>query len=143
VRYLESPYDGYRVMAKVDAGGALTARLVRVADDCVAEDGEHASGRGAGNSETIDREASDRDTNDSAAGAKWCADVDRFLDKMRQAGLPMDVVLRKDPGEAEIMTVTDTADTAARAKRHTRKKRRRSSGMKGEAGAREAGGEDR
>jgi hypothetical protein len=55
----------------------------------------------------------------------------------------MDVALRKEPGEAEILTVPDTADTAARAKRRTRKKRRRSSGMKGEAGAREAGGENR
>jgi hypothetical protein len=132
-RYLESPYDGYRVMAKVDAGGSLTARLVRVA-----EDGEHASG-----SDTSDNAASDSDTSDSAVGAKWCADVDRFLDKMRQAGLPMDVTLRQEPGEAEIMTVTDAAAREERKTRETRKKRRRSSGMKGESGALEAGGENR
>jgi hypothetical protein len=127
VRYLESPYDGYRVMAKVDAGGSLTTRLVRVAED--------------------DEHASDRDAGDSAAGAKWCADFDRFLDKMRQAGLPMDVTLRKEPGEAEIMTIADKAETAAGEKRKTRKthkRRRRTSGMKGESGGTlEAGDEDR
>ncbi|MDR1133641.1 MAG: hypothetical protein LBL05_05725 [Synergistaceae bacterium] len=122
VRYLESPYDGYRVMTKIDEGGALTARLVRVA-----ESGEHARERGAG--------ASD-------AGTKWCADFDRFLEKMRQAGLPMDVTLRKEPEEAEIMTIADTAESAAGG---TRKKRRRSAGRKGESGAGElkAGGESK
>jgi hypothetical protein len=116
VRYFESPYDGYRVMAKVDEGGSLTARLVRVA-----ENDEHAS--------------------DSDAGKKWCADFDRFLEKMREAGLPMDVTLRKEPEEAEIMTI---AGTTAAAARKTRKKRRRSSAAKGESGgALEAGGENR
>jgi hypothetical protein len=134
-RYLEAPYDGYRVMAKVDAGGSLTARLVRVA-----KDGEHESG-----SDTSDNDASDSDTSASASavGAKWCADVDRFLDKMKQAGLPMDVTLRQEPGEAEIMTVTDAAAREERETRKTRKKRRRSSGMKGDSGALETGGEDR
>jgi hypothetical protein len=117
VRYLDSPYDGYRVMAKVDAGGALTARLARVAES----------------------DASDNDASDSEAGKKWCADYDRFLEKMRQAGLPMDVTLRKEPGEAEIVTVTGAAA------QKTRKKRRRSRGAKDEAGqsAIGAGGENR
>jgi hypothetical protein len=127
VRYLESPYDGYRVMAKVDAGGTLTTRLVRVV-----ENDEHTS-----DSEVCDR----------AAGAKWCVDFDRFIEKMRQAGLPMDVTLRKEPGEAEIMTIADKAETAASEKRRTRKthkRRRGSSGMKGEAGGTlEAGSENR
>jgi flagellar biosynthesis chaperone FliJ len=127
VRYLESPYDGYRVMAKIDEDGALTARLVRVA-----EDGEHTR-----------HETGDRDASDNEAGAKWCADFDRFLEKMKQAGLPMDVTLRKEPGEAEIMTIADTAEAAAGETRKTRKKHRRSSDTRGEARALDAGGESR
>jgi hypothetical protein len=84
---------------------------------------------------------------DRDASAKWCADFDRFIEKMRQAGLPMDVTLRKEPGEAEIITITDTTDAVTHEKRGTRKahkKRRRSSGVKGESGGTlEAGGENR
>jgi hypothetical protein len=123
VRYLESPYDGYRVMAKVEKGGTLAARLVRVGENGGQTGGSEAS--------------------DIAVGKKWCADFDRFLEKMRQAGLSMDVTLRKEPGEAEIMTIADKAETAASEKRKARKKRRRSSGMKDESGALEAGGENR
>jgi hypothetical protein len=124
VRYLESPYEGYRVMAKID-GGALTARLVRVAEN--------------------DEHTRDSDASDSEAGAKWCEDFDRFLEKMRAAGLPMDVTLRKEPEETEIMTISDTAEATVGKTRKTRKKRRRSSGMKGESGdsALEAGGASR
>jgi hypothetical protein len=129
VRYLESPYDGYRVMTKIDAGGSLTARLVRIAEN---------------DEQTGGSEASDNDASDSEAGAKWCADFDRFLDKMRQEGLPMDVTLRKEPGEAEIITITDAAAQKTRGTRKTRKKRRRASGMNDKSGgALEAGGENR
>ncbi|MDR0654116.1 MAG: hypothetical protein LBG12_12545, partial [Synergistaceae bacterium] len=121
VRYLESPYDGYRVMAKIDEGGALTARLVRVA-----EDGEHT------------RES---DASDNEAGTKWCKDFDRFLEKMKDAGLPMDVTLRKEPGDAEIMTITDAEPTAGKT-RKAHKKRRRAKGKAGE-GTLGAGGADR
>ena len=53
----------------------------------------------------------------------------------------MDVTLRKEPGEAEIMTIVDA--NAAGVTRKTRKKHRRSSDMRGEARALDAGGESR
>ena len=40
-------------------------------------------------------------------GKKWCNDLDTFFEKMRHENLPLDVTLRKEPEEVELMTVVD------------------------------------
>jgi hypothetical protein len=97
VRYLESPYEGYRVMVKVDARGSVTTRLVRVAGD-----GEQAA---------------DQRQKDLEAGKKWCRDLDGFFEKMRKQGLPLDVKVRKEPEESELMTVVDKSAKVRKKKR--------------------------
>jgi hypothetical protein len=106
VRYLSAPFGGYLVMLKTDSGEAAM-RLVRE---------ESASGSG-------DREA----------GEKWCRDFDAFLEKMESAGLPMDVSLRVEPGEAEIMKVP--------AQKHRERRKGRGKSRERES-AREYGGPD-
>jgi hypothetical protein len=91
VRYLESPYEGYRVMAKVDPKGVVTTRLVRAVDS---EEEKNAS-------------AAEQRQKDVEAGKKWCRDLDGFLDKMKARGMPIDVTLRKEPEESELLTVVD------------------------------------
>ena len=89
VRYLDSPYEGYRVMLKADKKGSLAARLVRV------EDAGDGASRSSDGQDMMDRET----------GRKWCRDFDAFLDKMRDMGLPMDVSLRQEPEDTKLMTV--------------------------------------
>jgi len=88
VSYLDTPYDGYRVMVKADKG-TVSTRLVRVME---------------AESETA---APDRKQKDVETGKKWCRDLDEFLEKMRGQNLPLDVALRKEPEEVELMTVVD------------------------------------
>jgi hypothetical protein len=88
VRYLETPYDGYRLMLKVNEG-AVSTRLVRVAES---------------ENETP---APDQRQKDVETGIKWCRDLDKFFEKMAEEDLPLDVTLRKDPEEVELMTVVD------------------------------------
>ncbi|MDR1136710.1 MAG: hypothetical protein LBK91_00175, partial [Synergistaceae bacterium] len=89
VSYLDSPYEGYRVMLKADKKGSLAARLVRV------EDGGDGASVGPDEKERLDRET----------GRKWCRDFDAFLDKMKDMGLPLDVSLRQEPEDAKLLTV--------------------------------------
>jgi hypothetical protein len=89
VRYLDSPYDGYRVMLKADKKGSLTARLVRV---------ENSAG-------SATRSAEEQEQEDRETGRKWCRDFDAFLDRMKDMGLPMDVSLRQEPEDTKLMTV--------------------------------------
>lgn len=102
VRYLESPYEGYRVMLKMDAGGGLTVRLVRLVQD-----------------EEEKKNAGDyQRQKDLETGKKWCRDFDGFLERMKEQGMPLDVSLRKEPEETEVLVVVDTslAQTARRKK---------------------------
>jgi hypothetical protein len=103
-RYLESPYDGYRAMLKVGSNGAVTTRLVRLE---------------AGDGETL--RGADQDVKDREAGEKFCRDLDCFLERMKESGLPLDVTLRKEPGEAEVLAVAGKskgkADKERRGKR--------------------------
>jgi hypothetical protein len=91
VRYLESPYDGYRVMIKAGSDGSLTARLVRT----VASERER------------DAAGEDQRQKDIEAGQKWCRDFDGFLEKMRGLGLPLDVTVRREPEEVPVLAVVD------------------------------------
>jgi hypothetical protein len=118
VNYLETPYDGYRVMAKV-GGGELSARLVRVTDADEPETAETAKNQAA-----LDREA----------GQKWCGDFDEFLARMRDAGLPIDVTLRREPDEAEVIA---TPVKGAKKKKSARKSRARGSQTEGRMRARD------
>ena len=104
VHYLETPYDGYRVMAKIDEKGSLTTRLVRVIDED--EPALEIPGQAA-----LDREA----------GEKWCRDFDKFLSNMNDAGLPLDVTLRKEPDETELITVP-VKNARKRAKKSSRRR---------------------
>jgi len=98
VRYLETPYDGYRVMLKADKG-TLSTRLVRVAET---------------ENEAV---APDQIQKDIEIGKKWCRDFDAFLAKMRDQDLPLDVTLRKEPEEVELMAVVDKNASARKKKR--------------------------
>jgi hypothetical protein len=111
VRYLESPYEGYRVMLKVDAKGGVTARLVRA----VASEEEK-------NAPAADQEQKDRE-----AGKKWCRDFDDFLEKMMGQDLPLDVSLRQEPEESQVLVVVDArlkADIRRRGQRQEKKRRK-------------------
>jgi hypothetical protein len=109
VSYLESPYEGYRVMVKVDSKGVVTTRLVRVVE---AEEKNAESASAA-------QEQKDRET-----GKKWCHDFDGFLEKMQEQNLPLDVTLRKEPEETELLTVVDKnlKDPKARGKKGRKKR---------------------
>ncbi|MDR0647982.1 MAG: hypothetical protein LBF92_01405 [Synergistaceae bacterium] len=98
VRYLDSPYDGYRVMVKADTGGSLSARLVRVA----------ASG------EEKDASGPVQAQKDIEAGQKWCRDFDGFLARMRELGLPLETTVRIEPGESPLPVVADKKRPARR-----------------------------
>lgn len=102
VHYLDSPYEGYRVMARME-NGELTTRLVRLV-------GSEAEKNSVG---AYQRQK------DIETGEKWCRDFDRFLEEMKVLGFPMDVSMRKEPAEAEILVVVD-ASLAASTKRRSR-----------------------
>ena len=90
IRYMDSPYEGYRVMIKAGADGDLSARLVRV----VAEGEESATG-------PVQAQK------DIEAGQKWCRDFDSFLARMRELGLPLETTVRIEPGESPLLSVVD------------------------------------
>jgi hypothetical protein len=110
VSYLDSPYEGYRVMLKADKNGSLAARLVRI------EDTADEASRDAGEQEQLDLET----------GRKWCGDFDAFMEKMRDMGLPMDVTLRQEPGDVKLMTI------AGKDAKRSGRGRKKTSGRSGE-----------
>jgi hypothetical protein len=120
IRYLESPYEGYRVMVKVDSKGAVTTRLVRVVAD---EEEKNAP-------------AADQRQKDLETGKKWCRDLDGFFEKMREQGLPLDVTLRREPEEDELLIVVD------KNARGRKRKRRKGDSLR-EGALREKGAEIR
>jgi hypothetical protein len=116
VRYMASPYDGYRVMVKADTGGALSARLVRVV---------------AANEEK-DTPGADQGQKDIEAGQKWCRDFDGFLARMRELGLPLETTVRIEPGESPLLAVVDKKQPARkRRKKAENTQAERASGARG------------
>jgi len=101
VRYAETPYEGYRVMLKADKG-TVSTRLVRVKENAEKEN------------EALSQ---DQRQKDLEIGKKWCHDLDNFLEKMRRQNLTLDVTLRKEPEEVELMTVVDPNARAGKKKR--------------------------
>ncbi|MDR2137167.1 MAG: hypothetical protein LBO68_02650 [Synergistaceae bacterium] len=114
VRYLESPYEGYRVMLKVDAKGGMTARLVRA----VATEEEKEKEQNAPDANQVQK--------DREAGEKWCRDFDGFLAKMREQDLSLDVSLRQEPEESQVLVVVD--ESLGKNLRKREKKRRENRG---------------
>jgi hypothetical protein len=103
VRYLESPYDGYRIMMKLESG-ALSVRLVRVA---ASEEEKNAPG-------------ADQRQKDIETGRKWCRDFDGFLERMSGLGLPLEMTVRKEPEDSPILVVIDKNRPAAKKRRRDR-----------------------
>ncbi|MDR1944471.1 MAG: hypothetical protein LBQ19_06575 [Synergistaceae bacterium] len=102
---LESPYDGYRMMLRVGADGALTTRLARA----------------VASEEEKDVRAADQDAKDLEAGKKFCRDFDGVLKKMRESGLVIRETLRKEPGETDVIAVVDKTRNRAKKRRRGRK----------------------
>ena len=100
VNYLESPYEGYQVKVKVDKGGALSTRLVRVVGS---EDEKISAGE-------YQRQK------DIEIGRKWCKDLDAFHEKMKSEGIDFKTTLRKEPDEMPLDVIVKT-DAGGRKKR--------------------------
>ncbi|MDR3332021.1 MAG: hypothetical protein LBT08_05275 [Synergistaceae bacterium] len=122
VHWLESPYEGYRVMVKIGEKGEFTARLVRAVDE--GEDDIHG-------------ELQER--NDIEAGKKWCGDLDGFLEYMRETGLPLEAKIRREPEETELMTVK-VHDSGGRRKKGSKREKAGRSAQRALPGY---GGDDR
>lgn len=106
VQYLESPYEGYQVMIRAGNHGEVAVRLVRTVAD---EAEKNAAG-------AYQRQK------DLEVGKKWCEDFDRFLEKMREQGVPFDLPVRQEPEESEVLVVVDRNPAAK--KRRKEKLRR-------------------
>jgi hypothetical protein len=116
VRYLESPYEGYRVMVKVDAKEGVAARLVRAV--ATEEEKEREQNAPSANQLQKDREV----------GQKWCRDFDGFLAKMREQDLPLNVSLRQEPEESQVLIVVDESLSKSQRAGGAQRKRRKSRG---------------
>ncbi|MDR3230910.1 MAG: hypothetical protein LBT65_05680, partial [Synergistaceae bacterium] len=106
VQYLESPYEGYRVMIRTGGQGEVSVRLVRVVADEKEKEAEGEYQR----------------RKDVETGQKWCHDVDGFLDRMREEGLPLDVTLRREPEESEVLVVVDRKAARTGARKRAKKR---------------------
>jgi len=90
IRYIETPYDGYRVRLRVD-GGKISTRLVRVAaDEKEARSGGEYQRR-----------------KDVEAGESWCRDLDAFYAALENEGIFMANLFRKEPDEELVEVVVD------------------------------------
>ncbi|MBF0536752.1 MAG: hypothetical protein HQL03_00705 [Nitrospirae bacterium] len=89
VVYLDTQWNGYKVMLKLNKDAELTTRLVRVVQR--------------------QQESQDITTNqrqrDMEIARKWCEDYDRFIEKLQQDHLFLGIRLRKEPQEQGILYV--------------------------------------
>ena len=99
VNFIESPYEGYQVKVKVDKGGTLSTRLVRV----VGSEGEKNSASEYQRQKDIE------------IGRKWCKDLGAFHERMRSQGLEFKATFRKEP-EEQPLDVVVRADSANKKK---------------------------
>ena len=102
VNFIQSPYEGYRVKLKVDRGGALLTRLVRVVES---EDEKNAA-------------SEYQKQKDIEVGKKWCRDLDALHERMKSEGIEFDTALRKEPGELPLDVVVEA--TAGSGKKRAR-----------------------
>ncbi|MEO5357306.1 MAG: hypothetical protein H7844_08415 [Nitrospirae bacterium YQR-1] len=89
--YFDTEQTDYKVMAKLSSEGELTTRLVRF----VSSEDETKS------ITTLEKQR------DSEAAKKWCANFDKFLEKLKDDNIYSNVILRKEPEELEIMYVVN------------------------------------
>ena len=89
--YLDTKWDDYRIMLRLDEKEELVTRMVRVVPDQKAKENISDYQRGK-----------DRET-----ARQWCRDYDGFLKKLREAGLHMDVKLRKEPEEESVLYIVN------------------------------------
>lgn len=91
VVYLDTRWDGYKVLAKFTVDGELSTRIVRV----VSSEEEKSS------VSTYQRQK------DKEIARQWCKDYDRFLENLRYEGLATDIKLRKEPDTEEVIYIID------------------------------------
>lgn len=91
VVYLDTRWEGYKVLARFNVEGELSTRIVRV----VSSEEEKIS------VPTYQRQK------DREIAKQWCSDYDRFLDNLRHNGFAADMKLRKEPDTEEVMYIVD------------------------------------
>lgn len=93
VFFVETPWEGYRVMLRLSPQGELLTRLVRL----VATEEER---------QTI---TSYQRQKDVEVARRWCHDYDKLIAGMEQQGVTCTVNLRKAPEEEEVLCMVDAA----------------------------------
>jgi hypothetical protein len=103
VNYIESPYEGYQVKVKVDKGGTLSTRLVRVVDS----------------EEEKNSPSEYQIQKDIEVGKKWCKDLDAFHEKLKSEGFEFKTTFRKEPEEQPLDIVVKSAASKKKKARAT------------------------
>jgi len=99
---LDTQWHDYKVMLRMSGEGEIATRFVRV----VASEEEKAR------VSTYDRQR------DAEVAKKWCADFDRFVEGLRVDGLPLHIVVRKEPEEEDCLCMVDKNLAAVRREHH-------------------------
>lgn len=93
VFFVETPFEGYRIMLRLSAQGELLTRLVRL----VASESEKQS------------HSSYQRQKDMDVARRWCGDYDRFLAALGEKGVACSVNLRKSAEEEEVLCIVDAS----------------------------------
>ncbi len=96
ILHLDTEWEGYRILVKLDENKGLTTRLVRM----VATEEEK---------ENISAYEKQRDIE---TGRKWCQKYDIFIERMVNNGVIANIEMRKEPSEEDIMYMVDTGKAA-------------------------------
>jgi uncharacterized lipoprotein NlpE involved in copper resistance len=101
VTYLKTQWLNYLVMLKYNEDGSVAARLVRVA----ASDKE----KGLATPGVKAATSAYQRQKDIETTRKWCGHFDHFLNELKDKGIGFNVELRKEPGDEDILVITDAA----------------------------------
>jgi hypothetical protein len=93
VFFVETPWEGYRVMLRLSAQGELLTRLVHL----------------VANEEEKQNRSSYQRQKDLEVAKRWCGDYDRFMAELGEQGVSCSVNLRKAPEEEEILCIIDAS----------------------------------
>ncbi|MBF0338713.1 MAG: hypothetical protein HQL05_12895 [Nitrospirae bacterium] len=91
VVYIDTQWQDYKVMLKLNQNAELTTRLVKLVQS---------------QQQTQDVPTNQRQR-DMEIARKWCEDYDKFLEKFRQEHLSLGLRLRKEPQEQDILYIVD------------------------------------
>ena len=97
VFFVETPWEGYRVMLRLSPQGELLTRLVRL----VATEEER---------KTVGAYQKQKDLE---VAKRWCHDYDKLIAVMEQQGITCAVNLRKAPEEEEVLCLVDASAAPA------------------------------